>query len=289
MFFTLGVSAASPERCAELTGRALAADPSVMPVPGPAEVAWRSPDGRAAILHWGNTAGAPAGASQAGTISGSAADGTGAVCARTSVTRVDPVYLAQVPGAALVADRATWAAWTASRLGDLDPLPSHVLSGPYGDFTAGRISRDDFMNNPALGAQYVGAGPFRLDRWDPGVEMDGTVVFLGRGSLCINTAGEKVYPEEVEDALRAHPAVLDANVFGIPDEIWNEVVTAVVALQPGRKATEDELRAAVRDRVAGYKVPKRLVFVTDIPRSPTGKAQYDWARQVVGEALRSGR
>jgi Asparagine synthase len=130
MFFTLGVSAASPERCAELTARALAADPSVMPVPGPAEVAWRSPDGRAAILHWGNTAGAPAGASQAGTISGSAADGTGAVCARTSVTRVYPVYLAQVPGAALVADRATWAAWTASRLGDLDPLLVCALLGP---------------------------------------------------------------------------------------------------------------------------------------------------------------
>ena len=121
------------------------------------------------------------------------------------------------------------------------------------------------------------------------VEMDGTVVFLGRGSLCINTAGEKVYPEEVEDALRAHPAVLDANVVGIPDEIWNEVVTAVVALQPGRDATEEELRTAVRERLAGYKVPKRLVFVADIPRSPTGKAQYDWARRVADEAIGSVR
>jgi acyl-coenzyme A synthetase/AMP-(fatty) acid ligase len=121
------------------------------------------------------------------------------------------------------------------------------------------------------------------------VETDGTVVFLGRGSLCINTAGEKVYPEEVEDALRTHPAVLDANVVGTPDEIWNEVVTAVVALQPGQHATEEELRAAVRDRLAGYKVPKRLVFVAEIPRSPTGKAQYDWARRVADEAAGSRR
>jgi fatty-acyl-CoA synthase len=111
-------------------------------------------------------------------------------------------------------------------------------------------------------------------------EADGTVVFLGRGSLCINTAGEKVYPEEVEAALRAHPAVLDANVVGLADEVWNEAVTAVVALRPGWGATEDELKEAVRGRLAGYKVPKRVVFVPDIPRTPAGKAQYEWARRV---------
>ena len=115
------------------------------------------------------------------------------------------------------------------------------------------------------------------------VEADGTVVFLGRGSLCINTAGEKVYPEEVEDALRAHPAVLDANVVGIADPVWNEAVTAVVALQPDQSATEEELKAAVRLRLAGYKVPKRVVFVPQIPRTPAGKARYDWARGVVGD------
>jgi 3-oxocholest-4-en-26-oate---CoA ligase len=113
------------------------------------------------------------------------------------------------------------------------------------------------------------------------VEPDGTVVFLGRGSLCINTAGEKVYPEEVEDALRSHPAVRDANVVGIADEVWNEAVTAVVALHEGQRATEEEMKEAVRDRLAGYKVPKRVVFVTEIPRSPAGKAQYDWAKRMV--------
>jgi acyl-coenzyme A synthetase/AMP-(fatty) acid ligase len=115
-------------------------------------------------------------------------------------------------------------------------------------------------------------------------EADGSVVFLGRGSLCINTAGEKVFPEEVEAALRAHPAVLDANVVGIADEVWNEAVTAVVALRPGWSTTAEEMKEAVRDRLAGYKVPKRVVFVTDIPRTPAGKAQYEWARRVAADS-----
>jgi hypothetical protein len=145
MFFTLGVSAISPERCAELTDRALAADPSVMPVPGPAEVAWRSPDGRAALLRWGDAAGAglagasggagaaAAGGSRAGTIwagTPQAAGGGVPLCARTSLTRVDPVYLAEVPGAVVVADRATWAAWTSSRLDDHDSLHLCALLNP---------------------------------------------------------------------------------------------------------------------------------------------------------------
>ena len=125
-YFTLAVSAATPEGCAALTGRGLAVDPAVLPVPGPAAVAWRSPDGRAAVLHWGVPAGGAAGASHAGTIW---ADGDH-VHARTSVTRVDPVYLAEVPGAVIVADRATWAAWTSSRLDDHDPLHLCALLNP---------------------------------------------------------------------------------------------------------------------------------------------------------------
>jgi acyl-CoA synthetase (AMP-forming)/AMP-acid ligase II len=116
------------------------------------------------------------------------------------------------------------------------------------------------------------------------LEADGTVSFLGRGSLCINTGGEKVYPEETEEAVRAHPAVLDANVVGVPDEQWGEAVTAVVSLVPGSTATDEEIRAAVRERLAAYKVPKRVVFVRDIPRSPSGKPLYDWARGVAREA-----
>jgi len=130
VYFTLAVSAATPEGCAGLTERALAADPAVMPVPGPASVAWRSADGRAALLHWGGCGSGAAGASHAGTI-WAASDGDGlAVYARTSVTRVDPVYLAEMPGAVIAADRAAWAAWTSSRLDDHDPLHVCALLNP---------------------------------------------------------------------------------------------------------------------------------------------------------------
>ena len=136
MYFTLAVSAASQERCAALTGRARIADPAVLPVPGPAEVAWRSPDGRAALLRWGTGAALAAGlpaASHAGTIwPGTPAQGNGltAVYARTTATRVDPVYVAEVAGAVILSDRAMWAAWTADRLDDHDPLLACALLNP---------------------------------------------------------------------------------------------------------------------------------------------------------------
>ncbi len=138
MFFTLAVSAATAEGCASLTGRALDVDPSVMPVPGPATVAWRSADGRAALLHWGNAEGGTPGsgtpgASHAGTIRAgapAAGDDRDVVYAQTSVTRVDPVYLAEVPGAVIIADRAMWAAWTSSRLDGFDPLHLCALLNP---------------------------------------------------------------------------------------------------------------------------------------------------------------
>ena len=147
-FFTLAVSAATPRLCADLAERARIADPAIMPIPGPAVVAWRSPDGRAALLHWGGPPGANASASassststsgeatvasQAGTIwaeSSTPGSGRAPVVARTSVTRVDPVYVAEVPGAVIVADRAIWAAWTASLLDAHDPLHVAALLSP---------------------------------------------------------------------------------------------------------------------------------------------------------------
>jgi fatty-acyl-CoA synthase len=120
-------------------------------------------------------------------------------------------------------------------------------------------------------------------RWSiPGdwctVNADGTIVLHGRGSVCINTAGEKVYPEEVEEALKTHPAVADAIVVGVPDEKWGEAVTGVVRLEPGRSASEEELRAHVRERLAGYKTPKRIVFSEATLRAPNGKADYKGAK-----------
>jgi hypothetical protein len=133
MYFTLAVSAATPSRCEALTGRARIADPAVMPVPGPPEVAWRSADGRAALLRWGAGAALAAGlpvASYAGTIwTGTPTPGSGRapVYAQTTITRVDPVYVAEVPGAVILSDRAMWAAWTANRLDDHDPLLACAL------------------------------------------------------------------------------------------------------------------------------------------------------------------
>jgi asparagine synthase (glutamine-hydrolysing) len=149
MYFTLAVSADTPARCAALTDRARVADPAVMPVPGPPTVVWRAPDGRAVMLRWGGSPGdesvlgkglattpAPAATpatSHAGTIwAGHPTPGSGRapVYARTSVTRVDPVYVAEVPGAVILSDRATWAAWTAGKLGDHDPLHICALLNP---------------------------------------------------------------------------------------------------------------------------------------------------------------
>jgi acyl-CoA synthetase (AMP-forming)/AMP-acid ligase II len=112
------------------------------------------------------------------------------------------------------------------------------------------------------------------------VGADGSVHLLGRGSVSINTGGEKVYPEEVEGVLKAHPAVYDAVVVGVPDERWGQAVTAVVQLVPGADApTAQELASHCKGRLAGYKAPKAVVVVEQIVRSPTGKADYRWARE----------
>jgi len=126
-------------------------------------------------------------------------------------------------------------------------------------------------------------------RWSfPGdlatVEDDGTINLLGRGSSCINSGGEKIYPEEVEDALKAHADVFDALVVGLPDERWGERVTAVVALRPGTTASSEDLQTHCRNHVAGYKVPKTVHFVDQVPRQPSGKPDYRVAKSLAADA-----
>ena len=117
------------------------------------------------------------------------------------------------------------------------------------------------------------------------VEKDGTLTLLGRGSVCINTAGEKVYPEEVEEALKTHPAVDDVLVVGVPDEKWGQAVTAVVRPSMDAQFDEDSLRHHVRERLAGYKTPKR-VLVTELSlRAPNGKADYKTALEFAKSSL----
>jgi 3-oxocholest-4-en-26-oate---CoA ligase len=111
------------------------------------------------------------------------------------------------------------------------------------------------------------------------VEADGTVTMLGRGSQSINTGGEKVYPEEVEAALKGHPDVFDALVVGAPDSRYGQCVAAVVQPRPGTRPSLAELDAFVRTEIAGYKVPRRLWLVDEIKRSPAGKPDYRWAKE----------
>ncbi|HEX6312647.1 MAG TPA: AMP-binding protein [Acidimicrobiia bacterium] len=112
------------------------------------------------------------------------------------------------------------------------------------------------------------------------VDADGTIQLLGRGSACINTGGEKVYPEEVELLLRRHPAVLDCVVVGVPDERFGEMVVALVQPDSGHELAEAELDAFCRERTAGYKRPKRFLVVDDLRRSAAGKADYRYLREL---------
>ena len=110
------------------------------------------------------------------------------------------------------------------------------------------------------------------------VEADGRITMLGRGSVSINSGGEKIYPEAVESAPKSHPAVFDTIVVGVPDERWGERVAAVVQARPGHVPALADLEAHCRNHIAGYKVPRELHLVPRIERSPSGKPDYPWAK-----------
>jgi acyl-CoA synthetase (AMP-forming)/AMP-acid ligase II len=115
------------------------------------------------------------------------------------------------------------------------------------------------------------------------IEPDGHVTLLGRGSNCVNTGGEKVYPEEVEAAVKAHPAVYDCLVVGIPDATYGQAVAAVVELRPGRSLDLAGLREFLRASLSGYKLPRSMTLVAGVPRNPAGKAQYPRARELAAD------
>ena len=116
------------------------------------------------------------------------------------------------------------------------------------------------------------------------VDADGTVRLLGRGSQCINTGGEKVYPEEVEEVLKLHPSVADAAVVGVPDERFGEAVRALVEPAPGAAVDQAVLIDHVKERLAAYKAPKRVISVPSINRAPNGKLDYATLKEL---AIRS--
>ena len=162
---------------------------------------------------------------------------------------------------------------------DDDMNPVAAGSGIMGRIArAGPIPRGYWRDETKSATTFVTVGDTRYSI--PGdfaiLEADGTMTLLGRGSQCINTSGEKVFPEEVEEALKTHPAVEDALVFGVADDQWGQAVTAVVEAPLGTDT--DALRAHVRVSLAGYKTPKRLIIVEKVPRAPNGKADYAAAK-----------
>jgi len=117
------------------------------------------------------------------------------------------------------------------------------------------------------------------------LEADGQITLLGRGSQSINTGGEKVFPEEVEGELKAHPSVQDALVVGLPDERWGERVTAVVQVRGDHTPTLEELDAHCRGRLAGYKIPRTLVITDQMPRHENGKPDYPAAKELAEKSI----
>jgi fatty-acyl-CoA synthase len=116
------------------------------------------------------------------------------------------------------------------------------------------------------------------------LEPDGRIRVFGRDSVCINSGGEKIFAEEVEQALKRHPAVYDVIVTGVPDERWGQRVAAVVALTPGAKVSENELREKASEAISRYKLPKDFVFVDKVSRAPSGKPDYGWAKETAARA-----
>jgi acyl-CoA synthetase (AMP-forming)/AMP-acid ligase II len=160
---------------------------------------------------------------------------------------------------------------------------------PAGSGIVGRLATTGRVPLGYLGDPERSARTFvEIDgrRWSvPGdmatIDADGTVQLLGRGSFCINTGGEKVYPEEVEAVVKAHPLVSDAVVVGIPDPRWGERVAAVVSARDEEVPTLDAVQSHAREHLAGYKIPRSLHVVDRVERLPTGKADYQWARDIV--------
>jgi acyl-CoA synthetase (AMP-forming)/AMP-acid ligase II len=161
-----------------------------------------------------------------------------------------------------------------------------------GSGTVGRLARKgniplEYYKDPEKSAVTFVTGPDGTRYSVPGdsatVEADGTITLLGRGSVSINSGGEKIFPEEVEGAVKSHPDVYDVIVVGVPDERWGSRVTAVVEPRPGAKPTLDEIQVHCRTKIAGYKVPRELHLVDKIERSPSGKPDYRWAKDIAME------
>ena len=149
----------------------------------------------------------------------------------------------------------------------------HIPLGYYKD----PVKTDATFKTAPDGTRYVIPGDMAM------VAEDESVIFLGRGSVCINSGGEKVYAEEVEEALKHHPRVFDAIVVGVPDDRWGQRVEALMTARGDAPVDLADIEAFCRTRVAGYKVPRAVWVVSDLNRQPSGKPDYGWARKKAQE------
>jgi acyl-CoA synthetase (AMP-forming)/AMP-acid ligase II len=169
---------------------------------------------------------------------------------------------------------------------DLEPMPPGT--GKVGKLArGGNIPLGYYKDPEKTAATFVTDRQGR--RWSiPGdfarVEDDGRITLLGRGNVSINSGGEKIFPEEVEGALKAHPAVFDTLVVGVPDDRWGQRVAALVQVREGMDAPSlDDLRETAREQIAGYKLPREVIVVDQVPRHPNGKADYRSAQTIANE------
>jgi acyl-CoA synthetase (AMP-forming)/AMP-acid ligase II len=182
---------------------------------------------------------------------------------------------------------------TVHRLGNTVVFDESLQEVKPGSGTIGKIARSGnipvgYYNDPVKtaevfitvdGTRYVMPGDFAT------VEEDGSITLLGRGSVVINSGGEKIFPEEVESAVRSHPDVMDAIVVGAPDERWGQTVAAIVQPRAGRTVALEDIQAHCRSSIAGYKLPRRLEIVEVMERSPSGKPDYRWATAVIEASM----
>jgi acyl-CoA synthetase (AMP-forming)/AMP-acid ligase II len=180
---------------------------------------------------------------------------------------------------------------TVSVLGDTVVFDEDMHKVVAGSGVIGKIARTGnipvgYYNDPVKtaevfidvdGVRYVMPGDFAT------LEEDGTITLLGRGSVSINSGGEKIFPEEVESAVRSHPEVFDAIVVGAPDDRWGQRVAAIIQPRADKHPTLEDIQIHCRDAIAGYKVPRQLHVVESMVRSPSGKPDYRWAATIVAE------
>jgi acyl-CoA synthetase (AMP-forming)/AMP-acid ligase II len=159
----------------------------------------------------------------------------------------------------------------------------HVQPGETGIFARSGYIPVGYYNDPEKTARTfveVDGKTWLLTGDEARLEQDGSITVYGRGSNCINSGGEKIFPEEVEEAVKSHPDVFDCLVVDTPDERFGSKVTAVVAIRGDAPVTLEAIQEEARKHVAGYKVPRELHVVAEIPRAPSGKPAYPRAKEM---------